>query len=154
MSPAHNPCFFFFNDTATTEIYTLSLHDALPICVETSDIAGRRGADHPADRRRPTGRGEAGGLALRRDLPDRQDHPGDVLSLHLRPLRLLWDVPRDGGGQEGPGAVLHGQGRGGPGGAVRGRGTLSGPEERGGGGPHHPPPALPGLRRRRPLRVA
>src|SRR5215204_5782669 len=28
-----NPCvlFFFFNDTATTEIYTLSLHDALPI---------------------------------------------------------------------------------------------------------------------------
>src|SRR2546430_3257041 len=28
-------CFFFFNDTATTEIYTLSLHDALPICVAT-----------------------------------------------------------------------------------------------------------------------
>src|SRR5258708_14961194 len=26
--------FFFFNDTATTEIYTLSLHDALPICLE------------------------------------------------------------------------------------------------------------------------
>src|SRR3989442_337320 len=27
-----SPCFFFFfNDTATTEIYTLSLHDALPI---------------------------------------------------------------------------------------------------------------------------
>src|SRR5258708_35246931 len=26
--------FFFFNDTATTEIYTLSLHDALPICTK------------------------------------------------------------------------------------------------------------------------
>src|SRR5215208_8258970 len=26
------PFLFFFNDTATTEIYTLSLHDALPIC--------------------------------------------------------------------------------------------------------------------------
>src|SRR5256885_8808185 len=26
-----DPLFFFFNDTATTEIYTLSLHDALPI---------------------------------------------------------------------------------------------------------------------------
>src|SRR5260221_7841992 len=26
-----SPMFFFFNDTATTEIYTLSLHDALPI---------------------------------------------------------------------------------------------------------------------------
>src|SRR5258708_10862927 len=29
---AHFFSFFFFNDTATTEIYTLSLHDALPIC--------------------------------------------------------------------------------------------------------------------------
>src|SRR3982751_6975250 len=29
--------FFFFNDTATTEIYTLSLHDALPICHHSSD---------------------------------------------------------------------------------------------------------------------
>src|SRR2546430_14767315 len=28
--------FFFFNDTATTEIYTLSLHDALPISIERS----------------------------------------------------------------------------------------------------------------------
>src|SRR2546426_9021677 len=28
--------FFFFNDTATTEIYTLSLHDALPICLEST----------------------------------------------------------------------------------------------------------------------
>src|SRR2546427_11754215 len=27
--------FFFFNDTATTEIYTLSLHDALPICADS-----------------------------------------------------------------------------------------------------------------------
>jgi len=26
--------FFFFNDTATTEIYTLSLHDALPISID------------------------------------------------------------------------------------------------------------------------
>src|SRR5260221_13097739 len=37
--------FFFFNDTATTEIYTLSLHDALPICRhhqhEGHDIVGR-----------------------------------------------------------------------------------------------------------------
>src|SRR2546422_7194444 len=32
--------FFFFNDTATTEIYTLSLHDALPI---SHDLAGVRG---------------------------------------------------------------------------------------------------------------
>src|SRR3989441_13048366 len=30
---------FFFNDTATTEIYTLSLHDALPICQITGSAA-------------------------------------------------------------------------------------------------------------------
>src|SRR5438876_8715212 len=33
MSNLHILIFFFFNDTATTEIYTLSLHDALPISV-------------------------------------------------------------------------------------------------------------------------
>src|SRR3712207_7483626 len=31
--------FFFFNDTATTEIYTLSLHDALPISVGDVEVA-------------------------------------------------------------------------------------------------------------------
>src|SRR5256885_16802719 len=31
--------FFFFNDTATTEIYTLSLHDALPIWIPSGDRA-------------------------------------------------------------------------------------------------------------------
>src|SRR5471030_2459180 len=35
-------CFFFFNDTATTEIYTLSLHDALPIL----DDRGDAGVEH------------------------------------------------------------------------------------------------------------
>src|SRR5688572_33489675 len=39
--------YFFFNDTSTTEIYTLSLHDALPIY---------RGARRPADRRDRQGR--------------------------------------------------------------------------------------------------
>src|SRR2546430_12801190 len=33
--------FFFFNDTATTEIYTLSLHDALPISEVTGIAVGR-----------------------------------------------------------------------------------------------------------------
>ena len=35
---------FFFNDTATTEIYTLSLHDALPIC--SVAMMRRSGNDH------------------------------------------------------------------------------------------------------------
>src|SRR3989442_11275650 len=34
--------FFFFNDTATTEIYTLSLHDALPISRRHNDRGGKR----------------------------------------------------------------------------------------------------------------
>src|SRR2546430_14387658 len=46
--------FFFFNDTATTEIYTLSLHDALPICVASppdNDPAPRKGCrDQGAER--------------------------------------------------------------------------------------------------------
>src|SRR2546430_13900045 len=35
--------FFFFNDTATTEIYTLSLHDALPISGAACCARGREG---------------------------------------------------------------------------------------------------------------
>src|SRR6266496_6006683 len=40
--------YFFFNDTATTEIYTLSLHDALPISVRVG--LGHRGAPRAARR--------------------------------------------------------------------------------------------------------
>src|SRR3712207_3154509 len=36
--------FFFVNDTATTEIYTLSLHDALPICLDESITSARTAA--------------------------------------------------------------------------------------------------------------
>src|SRR5256885_4761155 len=57
-------CFFFFNDTATTEIYTLSLHDALPIshgpgegAVE-GDVDGREaGRVHRHERPVPFGHG-------------------------------------------------------------------------------------------------
>src|SRR5256885_2991480 len=57
------PHFFFFNDTATTEIYTLSLHDALPILPEPllREVVGR-----PALERRKPG--------LARDL----DHRAEV----------------------------------------------------------------------------
>src|SRR2546430_12868222 len=57
---AHGADFFFFNDTATTEIYTLSLHDALPI---SPDALLRQPGP---DRRR--------GIVLRA-LGHRQDHP-------------------------------------------------------------------------------
>src|SRR6266516_6223783 len=41
--------FFFFNDTATTEIYTLSLHDALPLSEERSLLVGRAEVDAGPD---------------------------------------------------------------------------------------------------------
>src|SRR3982750_5051738 len=46
-------CFFFFNDTATTEIYTLSLHDALPISSLHAGCGALRLSRRPRrDRRR------------------------------------------------------------------------------------------------------
>src|SRR3712207_8511841 len=54
--------FFFFNDTATTEIYTLSLHDALPIFRNELSARGRVRLTKveaarliPGNRRRPRG---------------------------------------------------------------------------------------------------
>src|SRR2546429_4282937 len=58
--------FFFFNDTATTEIYTLSLHDALPISFNDRDfkpVAARFRCSAPptAVARRGGGSGGSGG---------------------------------------------------------------------------------------------
>src|SRR2546427_5372328 len=58
IQPPSSSFFFFFNDTATTEIYTLSLHDALPISwpIPAAGTAGQRtdgtdGARHAGDRK-------------------------------------------------------------------------------------------------------
>src|SRR3712207_8969032 len=48
----HNVCLkmvFFVNDTATTEIYTLSLHEALPICDQARAAPAGGEAHQPAD---------------------------------------------------------------------------------------------------------
>src|SRR5438477_4878678 len=55
---------FFFNDTATTEIYTLSLHDALPIC----EVFGHA----PWDRRQRLRRHLAAAERRRSTPPDRK----------------------------------------------------------------------------------
>src|SRR3712207_7230742 len=47
--------YFFFNDTATTEIYTLSLHDALPISPREPAV-GRGAVDGQAEVREDAGR--------------------------------------------------------------------------------------------------
>src|SRR2546422_9412768 len=53
--------YFFFNDTATTEIYTLSLHDALPICGRLAGASDSGFVPQPASLRpkpRPFGGGD------------------------------------------------------------------------------------------------
>src|SRR5688572_32109198 len=62
--------FFFFNDTATTEIYTLSLHDALPISRPSSRSALRSSRRRWASARRPNRRRRRRALRSRR--PDRK----------------------------------------------------------------------------------
>src|SRR2546422_11136674 len=82
--------FFFFNDTATTEIYTLSLHDALPISAARPSVAGARrpprasGRRRPATRRRRRARGR--GRRRRRPAasPRSEEHTSELQSrLHL-----------------------------------------------------------------------
>src|SRR3712207_6886368 len=46
MCTLHISFLFFFNNTATTEIYTLSLHDALPICSNFKSIAELQGEEY------------------------------------------------------------------------------------------------------------
>src|SRR5256885_17039565 len=70
---------FFFNDTATTEIYTLSLHDALPICVRARDREPARHARHLHQRAR---RGHA--PRLRPPLPHRRGRQAGRESTRLK----------------------------------------------------------------------
>src|SRR6266511_4331202 len=63
--------FFFFNDTATTEIYTLSLHDALP-------ISPGRARDGGVDPGPQGGRGRARGGGIAAALPGRPARGSNV----------------------------------------------------------------------------
>src|SRR2546421_8800172 len=70
--------FFFFNDTATTEIYTLSLHDALPILVRDNPGDGQRDDDRAEVRPGvEDARGERA-LLLREPLGHGLDRRGEV----------------------------------------------------------------------------
>src|SRR2546429_718746 len=76
--------FFFFNDTATTEIYTLSLHDALPIYVGArckAEIGQQRRDVHGVDEAQP---------------PRSEEHTSELQSrLHLV-CRLLLEKKKTG----------------------------------------------------------
>src|SRR5258708_340650 len=77
-----NICLFFFNDTATTEIYTLSLHDALPISGQVHHRQ-REDHDHPTEAHRLHVRlGQDGEHQHARVLPlDAVAVPADALQL-------------------------------------------------------------------------
>src|SRR3989475_7104051 len=60
---------FFFNDTATTEIYTLSLHDALPISWAPATAPRSPSSWHSAAWRRP---GRTGARCVHRHAADRK----------------------------------------------------------------------------------
>src|SRR3712207_7570797 len=77
--------FFFFNDTATTEIYTLSLHDALPIYVQARRAARPR--DHPL-RGRLGRRDAAHGRPLHERDGDARERPRDAAGLDRKSTRL------------------------------------------------------------------
>src|SRR2546427_8539340 len=76
---------FFFNDTATTEIYTLSLHDALPISTDPS---------RPAPCRSRAGRSRQSGPA--RSRPRRsEEHTSELQSQSNLVCRLLLEKKKN-----------------------------------------------------------
>src|SRR3712207_8037526 len=80
--------FFFFNDTATTEIYTLSLHDALPICERRSTSPYRQGLPVLPRRQRPGSRGDRRGPGSRH-LRRSEEHTSELQSRQYLVCRLL-----------------------------------------------------------------
>src|SRR5262245_63512506 len=102
--------FFLFNETTTTEIYTLSLHDALPILVETIDaqtqareknlviaVGGHDGAAiaHAVDRlvqvlgKKASDRGERFAEAAAVGVERSEEHTSELQSLRHLVCRLL-----------------------------------------------------------------
>src|SRR3712207_7643091 len=91
--------FFFFNDTATTEIYTLSLHDALPILPGLHDMVdGRRvfkdGAVKAvsAPLRRPELPQDDGEFVMK---PRSEEHTSELQSRQYLVCRLLLEKKKN-----------------------------------------------------------
>src|SRR2546430_8148192 len=106
--------FFFFNDTATTEIYTLSLHDALPIysgsTKSTSTLSATRS-------RRSTALSDATGAATMTAAASRffaertaasvrsEEHTSELQSQSNLVCRLLLEKKKQDGGRHNPGST-------------------------------------------------
>src|SRR2546430_6356561 len=88
--------FFFFNDTATTEIYTLSLHDALPIFLVAI------GQEAPV--RQPTHTQHAVAVAVQGHQQRSEEHTSELQSQSNLVCRLLLEKKKNA-----PGFILHRQ---------------------------------------------
>src|SRR5215213_11971941 len=75
--------FFFFNDTATTEIYTLSLHDALPISAPSGT------------QDRPLRAGRLGRSTSENPRPRSEEHTSELQSLTNLVCRLLLEKKKN-----------------------------------------------------------
>src|SRR3712207_8675951 len=83
---------FFFSDTATTEIYTLSLHDALPISEPSPLELHRRDVTDLPRGTRPPARGHEGDLDpkfLHGAVPRSEEHTSELQSRQYLVCRLL-----------------------------------------------------------------
>src|SRR3712207_7425976 len=81
-----NIFFFFFNDTATTEIYTLSLHDALPIRARPAPLHSQKLS---ALRRRYNRAWVAGHESAELCAPRSEEHTSELQSRQYLVCRLL-----------------------------------------------------------------
>src|SRR3712207_8747155 len=84
---------FFFNDTATTEIYTLSLHDALPIFLNLKNLICRLHGESPEvevrlDKKGP-GAVTAADIEAPADLERSEEHTSELQSRQYLVCRLL-----------------------------------------------------------------
>src|SRR2546425_12809863 len=80
--------FFFFNDTATTEIYTLSLHDALPICLHGGALAAQLALDRRVEEALLQGARAEHGHVVREEARS-EEHTSELQSLAYLVCRLL-----------------------------------------------------------------
>src|SRR2546425_7338227 len=83
--------FFFFNDTATTEIYTLSLHDALPICYRRQVRRSYPGSRPSRNHRLHCARFSEISPAL----PRSEEHTSELQSLAYLVCRLLLEKKKN-----------------------------------------------------------
>src|SRR5256885_6596337 len=84
--------FFFFNDTATTEIYTLSLHDALPIYRKSPWPGKFRGIQAALQRFRETCKGKT---SSRRGFLRSEEHTSELQSPCNLVCRLLLEKKKN-----------------------------------------------------------